>query len=382
MRVGVPREIKPQEYRVGLTPGAVREYVARGHEVVVETGAGLGIGAENSAYVDAGATIAATPEEVFGVADMIVKVKEPQPGEWAMLRPGQILFTYLHLAPDPEQTRGLIESGATAIAYETVTDGKGQLPLLAPMSEVAGRLSIEAAGAALRAHSGGRGLLLGGVPGVAPARVMVLGGGVVGTHAARMAVGLGADVTILDRSLPRLRELDELFAARVRTRFSTIEAIEQELAQADVVIGAVLVPGASAPKLVTHKMLNLMKPRAVLVDVAIDQGGCFETSHPTTHDAPTFVVDGIIHYCVANMPGAVPLTSSHALNNATLPYGLALADKGITALFDDPGLMAGLNVHHGTVTNAAVAESLGLPFVEPEKALRERSPNVRRLARA
>jgi alanine dehydrogenase len=382
MRVGVPREIKPQEYRVGLTPGAVREYVARGHEVVVEAGAGLGIGAENSAYVDAGATIAATPEEVFGVADMIVKVKEPQPGEWAMLRPGQILFTYLHLAPDPEQTRGLIESGATAIAYETVTDGKGQLPLLAPMSEVAGRLSIEAAGAALRAHSGGRGLLLGGVPGVAPARVMVLGGGVVGTHAARMAVGLGADVTILDRSLPRLRELDELFAARVRTRFSTIEAIEQELAQADVVIGAVLVPGASAPKLVTRKMLNLMKPRAVLVDVAIDQGGCFETSHPTTHDAPTFVVDGIIHYCVANMPGAVPLTSSHALNNATLPYGLALADKGITALFDDPGLMAGLNVHHGTVTNAAVAESLGLPFVEPEKALRERSPNVRRLARA
>jgi alanine dehydrogenase len=382
MRVGVPREIKPQEYRVGLTPGAVREYVARGHEVVVETGAGLGIGAENSAYVDAGATIAATPEEVFGAADMIVKVKEPQPGEWAMLRPDQILFTYLHLAPDPEQTRGLIESGATAIAYETVTDGKGQLPLLAPMSEVAGRLSIEAAGAALRAHSGGRGLLLGGVPGVAPARVMVLGGGVVGTHAARMAVGLGADVTILDRSLPRLRELDELFAARVRTRFSTIEAIEQELAQADVVIGAVLVPGASAPKLVTRKMLNLMKPRAVLVDVAIDQGGCFETSHPTTHDAPTFVVDGIIHYCVANMPGAVPLTSSHALNNATLPYGLALADKGITALFDDPGLMAGLNVHHGTVTNAAVAESLGLPFVEPEKALRERSPNVRRLARA
>jgi alanine dehydrogenase len=382
MRVGVPREIKPQEYRVGLTPGAVREYVARGHEVVVEAGAGLGIGAENSAYVDAGATIAATPEEVFGVADMIVKVKEPQPGEWAMLRPGQILFTYLHLAPDPEQTRGLIESGATAIAYETVTDGKGQLPLLAPMSEVAGRLSIEAAGAALRAHSGGRGLLLGGVPGVAPARVMVLGGGVVGTHAARMAVGLGADVTILDRSLPRLRELDELFAARVRTRFSTIEAIEQELAQADVVIGAVLVPGASAPKLVTRKMLNLMKPRAVLVDVAIDQGGCFETSHPTTHDAPTFVVDGIIHYCVANMPGAVPLTSSHALNNATLPYGLALADKGTTALFDDPGLMAGLNVHHGTVTNAAVAESLGLPFVEPEKALRERSPNVRRLARA
>jgi alanine dehydrogenase len=382
MRVGVPREIKPQEYRVGLTPGAVREYVARGHEVVVEAGAGLGIGAENSAYVDAGATIAATPEEVFGVADMIVKVKEPQPGEWAMLRPGQILFTYLHLAPDPEQTRGLIESGATAIAYETVTDGKGQLPLLAPMSEVAGRLSIEAAGAALRAHSGGSGLLLGGVPGVAPARVMVLGGGVVGTHAARMAVGLGADVTILDRSLPRLRELDELFAARVRTRFSTIEAIEQELAQADVVIGAVLVPGASAPKLVTRKMLNLMKPRAVLVDVAIDQGGCFETSHPTTHDAPTFVVDGIIHYCVANMPGAVPLTSSHALNNATLPYGLALADKGITALFDDPGLMAGLNVHHGTVTNAAVAESLGLPFVEPEKALRERSPNVRRLARA
>ena len=362
MRVGVPKEIKVHEYRVGLTPGAVREYVAAGHAVVVETGAGAGIGATDDTYRKAGAVIAATAAEIFASADMIVKVKEPQPREWAQLREGQILFTYLHLAPDPEQAKGLMASGCTAIAYETVTDAKGGLPLLAPMSEVAGRLSIEAAGSALNRHAGGRGILLGGVPGVAPARVVVIGGGVVGTHAARMAAGLGADVTILDRSLPRLRELDELFAGRVRTRFSTIEAIEQEVFVADAVIGAVLVPGASAPKLITRNMLKSMQPGAVMVDVAIDQGGCFETSHPTTHADPTFVVDGIIHYCVANMPGAVPLTSSQALNHATLPFGLALANHGFAAVTQNPHLRAGLNVHHGRITNKAVADSLGLSY--------------------
>jgi alanine dehydrogenase len=291
-----------------------------------------------------------------------VKVKEPQPREWSQLREGQILFTYLHLAPDPAQAKGLMESGCTAVAYETVTDDKGGLPLLAPMSEVAGRLSIEAAGSALKRSAGGRGLLLGGVPGVVPARVVVLGGGGVGTHAARMAAGLGAEVTILDRSIPRLRELDELFEGRARTRFSTIEAVEHEVFAADVVIGAVLVPGASAPKLVTREMLKSMQKGAVLVDVAIDQGGCFETSHATTHADPTYEVDGIIHYCVANMPGAVPLTSSHALNNATLPFGLALANLGFAAVTQNPHLRAGLNVHRGRITNKAVAESLGLSF--------------------
>jgi alanine dehydrogenase len=286
-----------------------------------------------------------------------------------LLREGQILFTYLHLAPDPEQAKGLMASGCTAIAYETVTDAKGGLPLLAPMSEVAGRLSIEAAGSALKRSSGGRGILLGGVPGVVPARVVVLGGGVVGTHAARMAVGLGAEVTILDRSIPRLRELDELFEGRARTRFSTIEAVEHEVFAADVVIGAVLVPGASAPKLVTREMLKSMQKGAVLVDVAIDQGGCFETSHPTTHADPTYEVDGIIHYCVANMPGAVPLTSSHALNNATLPFGLALANLGFAAVTQNPHLRAGLNVHRGRITNKAVAESLGLSYPNIEGPL-------------
>lgn len=358
MRVGVPREIKNHEYRVGLTPGAVREYVAQGHDVFVETGAGAGIAADDSAYVDAGARILSTAAEVFDQAQMIVKVKEPQPSEWVQLREDQILFTYLHLAPDPEQAKGLMASGVTAVAYETVTDRTGGLPLLAPMSEVAGRLSIEAAGAALKAYNGGRGVLLGGVPGVAPARIVVLGGGVVGTHAARMAVGLGAEVTIVDRSIPRLRQLDELFQGRVRTRVSTLESIEHEIGAADAVIGAVLIPGASAPKLVTRAMLGHMKRRAVLVDVAIDQGGCFETSHATTHADPTYEVDGVIHYCVANMPGAVPLTSSHALNNATLPYGLALAAKGVAACDDDPGLMAGLNVRGGRIVNEAVAESL------------------------
>jgi alanine dehydrogenase len=369
MRIGVPKEIKVHEYRVGLTPGATREYVRAGHSVVVQASAGAGIGAADDAYRKAGATVVGTAAEVFAAADMIVKVKEPQPGEWSQLREGQILFTYLHLAPDPEQTKGLLASGCTAIAYETVTDAKGGLPLLAPMSEVAGRLSIEAAGAALKRYAGGRGLLLGGVPGVPPARVAVIGGGVVGTHAARMAAGLGADVTILDRSIPRLRELDELFEGRVRTRFSTIEAIEQEVFAADVVIGAVLVAGSRAPKLVTRDMLKSMQRGAVIVDVAIDQGGCFETSHATTHADPTYEVEGVIHYCVANMPGAVPLTSSHALNNATLPFGLALARRGTAALRDDPHLRDGLNVHRGRITNKAVAESLGFSFLPPEEAI-------------
>lgn len=369
MRVGVPKEIKIHEYRVGLTPGTAREYVAAGHSVVVETNAGAGIGATDEAYRKAGAVIADTAAEIFATADMIVKVKEPQAREWAQLREGQILFTYLHLAPDPEQAKGLMASGCTAIAYETVTDAKGGLPLLAPMSEVAGRLSIEAAGAALRRSAGGRGLLLGGVPGVVPARVVVIGGGVVGSHAARMAVGLGAEVTILDRSIPRLREIDDLFSGRIRTRFSTIEAIEQEVFAADVVIGAVLVPGASAPKLVTRKMLKSMQQGAVMVDVAIDQGGCFETSHATTHADPTYQVDGIIHYCVANMPGAVPLTSSQALNNATLPFGLAIASQGLAAVAQNPHLRAGLNVHRGRITNKAVAESLGLSCTPIEDAI-------------
>jgi alanine dehydrogenase len=373
MRVGVPSEIKVHEYRVGLTPGTVREYVAHGHQVVVQSGAGAGIMASDDAYRAAGAEIAATAAEIFAGCDMIVKVKEPQPSEWVQLRRGQLLFTYLHLAPDPEQAKGLIASGCTAIAYETVTDDRGTLPLLAPMSEVAGRLAIEAAGQAMRRSEGGAGILLGGVPGVPAGRVTVLGGGVVGTHAARMAVGLGAEVTIVDRSIPRLRQLDEMFNGRVRTRYSTLETIEHEVSIADAVIGAVLIPGASAPRLETRKMLKHMKPGSVLVDVAIDQGGCFETSRPTTHADPTYVVDGIIHYCVANMPGAVPQTSAAALNNATLPYGLALANKGVAALESitetGRGLLAGLNVHEGKVTSQAVAESLNLEFVAPATAL-------------
>lgn len=368
MLVGVPKEIKKQEGRVGLTPTSVREYVLNGHRVIVETGAGAGIGADDSSYIQAGATIAADANDIFAKADMIVKVKEPQPSEWAQLREGQILFTYLHLAPDPEQTRGLLDSGVTAVAYETVMDGQW-LPLLAPMSEVAGRLSVEAAALASRSFNGGNGLLMGGVPGVAPARVVVLGGGVVGTHAARMATGLGADVSIIDRSLPRLRQLDELFQGRVRTRFSTIDAIEEEIRGADVIIGSVLVPGASAPKLITRDMLRFLQPRTVLVDVAIDQGGCFETSRPTTHAEPTFDVDGIIHYCVANMPGSVPRTSSHALNNATLPYGLALAQGGLTAITENSALRAGLAVHHGKLTSRPVADSLGLPFTPVNEAV-------------
>ena len=363
MRVGVPREIKTHEYRVGLTPGAVREYVHAGHEVVVETGAGAGIGARDEVYRTAGARIAGTAAEIFSTAEMIVKVKEPQPGEWAQLRSGQILFTYLHLAADPAQARGLIESGCTAIAYETVTDARGGLPLLAPMSEVAGRLSIEAAGGALQRHRGGRGLLLGGVPGVKPAHVVVLGGGVVGTHAARMAAGLGAEVTVLDRSLPRLRELDELFQGRVRTRYSTIDAIEQEVFSADAVIGAVLVAGATAPKLVTKAMLKSMKPGSVIVDVAVDQGGCVETMKVTTHDNPTFTVDGVVHYGVANMPGAVPRTSTFALNHATFPYLRMLANKGLVdAVKDSTPLAKGVNTHKGHVTYQAVAEAHHLEY--------------------
>lgn len=364
MKIGVPREIKKQEFRVGLTPGAVKEYVAHGHTVLVETDAGAGIGATDKTYQNAGAVIAADAEEVFAAADMIVKVKEPQPQEWQRLREGQILYTYLHLAPDPDQTRGLLESGCTAIAYETVTDSHGGLPLLAPMSEVAGRLSIQAAAHALEKHNGGQGLLLGGVPGVAAARIVIIGGGVVGTNAAKMAVGVGAEVTILDRSLPRLRELDDLFGGAVRTLYSKQINLEEEVAEADAVIGAVLVPGASAPKLVSRAMLSTMKPGAVLVDVAIDQGGCFETSKPTTHDNPVYIVDDVVHYCVANMPGAVPKTSSFALNNATLNYGLTLADRGLAALYD-PHLMAGLNVHAGKITNLPVSESLQMPFHDP-----------------
>lgn len=368
MKVGVPKEIKAHEYRVGLTPAAVREYVAAGHRVMIESNAGAGIGAADDDYRKTGAAILDSAAEIFASSEMIVKVKEPQPSEWSQLRESQILFTYLHLAPDPEQAKGLLKSGCTAIAYETVTDAHGGLPLLAPMSEVAGRLAIEAAGSALKRSAGGRGLLIGGVPGVQPARIVVIGGGVVGTHAARMAVGLGAEVTIIDRSIPRLRELDELFEGRVRTRFSTIDAVEDEVFAADVVIGAVLVPGASAPKLVRRDMLSSMRKRAVIVDVAIDQGGCFETSHPTTHADPTYEVDGIIHYCVANMPGAVPLTSSQALNNATLPFGLALANKGFSAVLENPHLRAGLNVHRGRLTYKAVADSLGLPFSPIEQA--------------
>ena len=362
MRVGVPTEIKKQENRVGLTPGAVREYTRRGHEVLVQQGAGAGIGAGDDVYANAGATLIADAAEIFSNADMIVKVKEPQPGEWAQLRSNQILYTYLHLAPDPEQTKGLLESGCSAIAYETVTDADGGLPLLAPMSEVAGRLSIQVAAQSLEKHHGGKGLLMGGVPGVAAAKVVVIGGGVVGTNAATMALGMGAEVTILDRSITRLRELDALYGGRARTLYSTEEILQQEVTAADVVVGAVLIPGASAPRLVTRAMLPAIEDGSVLVDVAIDQGGCFETSKATTHAEPTYVVDGVVHYCVANMPGAVPRTSSYALNNATLQHGLALADRGLAAL-DNPHLAAGLNVHAGHVTNAAVAESLDIDYL-------------------
>lgn len=364
MKVGVPKEIKAQEYRVGLIPSAVREVINSGHEVFVQRGAGDGIGATDKDYVAAGATIVDDAADVFASAKLIVKVKEPQVCERGRLKPDHILFTYLHLAPDPDQARDLLASGATAIAYETVTDSAGRLPLLAPMSEVAGRLAIEAAAFSMRRQNGGRGALLGGVPGVTPANVLVLGGGVVGTQAARMAAGLGASVAIVDRSVDRLRQLDDLFLGRVRTLYSMVETIEAEIATADVVIGAALIPGANSPKLVTRKMLMRMKRGAVLVDVSIDQGGCFETSRPTTHDAPTYEIDNIIHYCVANMPGAVPLTSAQALNNATLPFVLALAERGLRALDEDSHLRAGLNIQGGSIVHKAVAASLGFSGID------------------
>jgi alanine dehydrogenase len=368
MRVGVPREIKPDEYRVGLTPTAVREYVTHGHEVFVEKGAGAGAGYADNLYVRAGATILPTADEVFATARLIVKVKEPQAVEWARLTPEHILFTYLHLAPDPAQANGLIASGAAAIAYETVTDAAGGLPLLAPMSEVAGRIAVFSAGETLLKHNGGMGLLISGVPGVPPARVCILGGGVVGANSARMAAGLGAEVVIVERSIPRMRQLDDVFAGRVLTRYSTLDAVEEEVLKADVVIGAVLTAGASAPKLVRREHLKKMKPGSVLVDVSIDQGGCFETSRPTTHADPTYTVDGVVHYCVANMPGAAPRTSSEALVHATLPFGLQLADQGLDALKKNKHLAKGLNVLGGEVTHPAVAEALGKPFKDPYKA--------------
>jgi len=370
MLIGVPKEIKTHEYRVGLVPSSVRELVHHGHSVIVQSGAGLGIGFDDKAYEAAGAKIAQDAAEVFATADMIVKVKEPQPVECKMLRPGQVLFTYLHLAPDPEQTKGLLESGCIAIAYETVTNDRGGLPLLAPMSEVAGRMSVQVGAHCLEKESGGAGVLLGGVPGVAAAKVVIIGGGVSGTNAARMAMGMEAHVTVIDRSLQRLKELDDMFGAKLNTIYSTVDAIEQHVVNADLVIGAVLVPGAAAPKLVTRKMVQQMRPGSVLVDIAIDQGGCFETSRPTTHADPTFVVDGVVHYCVANMPGAVARTSTFALNNATLPFALALADKGYRqALADDVHLRRGLNIHEGKVTYKAVAEALNLKYIPPEQAL-------------
>jgi len=361
MRIGVPKEIKVHEYRVGLVPAGVRELTSAGHQVRIETGAGAGIGVDDAQYRAAGAAIAPNAAEVFGQSDLVVKVKEPQPQECALLRKDQVLFTYLHLAADKVQAEGLIRSGATAIAYETVTAPNGSLPLLTPMSEVAGRMSIQVGAACLQKANGGFGVLLGGVPGVAPARVVILGGGVSGTHAAEMAVGLRADVTVVDRSVNRLRELSSIFGSALRTTYSTTETIEQLVKDADLVVGAVLIAGAAAPKLVTRAMVKTMKPGAVLVDISIDQGGCFETSHPTTHAEPTFVVDGVIHYCVANMPGAVPRTSTFALTNATLPYVRSLADLGWqAALKRDPGLAAGLNVHAGAITHEVVARALGL----------------------
>ena len=370
MRIGVPKEIKNHEYRVGLTPASVRELARRGHRLVVQRDAGTAIGLSDDAYRNAGAEVVETADEVFASAELIVKVKEPQPQECALLRPAQAIFTYLHLAPDRHQTELLRASGATAIAYETVTDAAGGLPLLVPMSEVAGRMSIQAGAAHLEKSKGGAGVLLGGVPGVPAGRVTILGGGVVGYNAALTAVGIGAQVTIVNRSLERLRWLDSHFAGRVRTVHSTAEAIETALSDADLIIGAVLIPGAATPRLVTRTQLKMIRPGSVLVDVSIDQGGCFETSRPTTHADPTYVVDGIVHYCVANMPGAVARTSTFALNNATLPFVLAMADKGIRqALLDDPHLLAGLNVHGGEITCQPVAEALGMNYVGARQAL-------------
>jgi len=366
VRIGVPKEIKNHEYRVGLTPSSAREVVAGGHEVLVERSAGAGIGATDAAYQKAGARIVGTADDVFAEADMIVKVKEPQAVEIARLRPGQVLFTYLHLAPDPEQCQGLIASGAVCIAYETVTQPGGGLPLLAPMSEVAGRMAVQAGAHSLEKAHGGMGVLLGGVAGVPPAKIVILGAGVVGSNAAQIAVGTGAIVVVIDRSIDALRRIDRLLGARAITVFSNRDNIESHVLSADLVIGGVLVPGAAAPKLVTREHVAHMKPGAVVVDVAIDQGGCFETSHATTHADPTYVVDNVVHYCVANMPGAVPRTSTYALNNATLPFVLQLAEKGWkAALRANPHLAGGLNVCAGQVTCREVAEALGHPFVEP-----------------
>lgn len=370
MLIGCPKEIKPQEYRVGLTPAAAREAMAHGHEVIVETGAGAGAGFEDEAYEAVGARIVATAAEVFAEAGMIVKVKEPQAVERKQLRRGQILFTYLHLAPDPAQTRDLLDSGVTAIAYETVTDAQGGLPLLAPMSEVAGRLAPQVGAWALQKANGGRGVLMGGVPGVGPAQVVVIGGGVVGTQAARVAAGMGADVTVLDRSLPRLRYLDDVYRGTFRTRYASADNTAELITTADMVIGAVLIPGAAAPKLVSRAQLTTMKRGAVIVDVAIDQGGCFETSRATTHENPIYEVDGVVHYCVANMPGAVARSSTIALGNATMPFMVALADKGWRqACLDDPHLLAGLNTHEGRLTNHAVGRALGIDVTAPSAIL-------------
>ncbi len=372
MLIGVPKEIKTHEYRVGLVPAAVREMVHHGHSVLVQSGAGLGIGFDDKAYRKVGASIARSAADMFARAEMIVKVKEPQPEECRMLRRNQLLFTYLHLAPDPKQAKALIKSRCTAIAYETVTSSRGGLPLLAPMSEVAGRMSVQVGAHCLEKESGGSGILLGGVPGVPPARVVILGGGVAGTNAARMAMGMEANVMVIDRSLDRLKELDEIFGSKLYTQFATVHAIEEAVVDADLVIGAVLVPGAAAPRLINRKLLKKMRPGSVLVDISIDQGGCFETSRPTTHADPTYVVDGIVHYCVANMPGAVARTSAFALNNATLPFALALADKGFRqACTDDPHLRNGLNVHDGKVTCNAVAKALDLPYVDAETSLNQ-----------
>ena len=371
MKIGVPKEIKTLEFRVGMTPAGVHEVVHDGHEVVVETNAGAGIGVTDADYEAAGAKVVGTAEEVFAAADMIVKVKEPQLNECAMLRPDQVLFTYLHLAADPAQTEALVKSGTTAIAYETVTAADGSLPLLTPMSEVAGRLSIQAGAYALQKANGGSGKLLGGVPGVKPAKVLVIGGGVSGMNAADMAIGLGAEVTILDRSLPRLRELDDIWGGRVHTVYSTKHAIDELAPESDLIVGAVLIAGAAAPKLVSAQNVKDMAAGSVMVDISIDQGGCFETSRPTTHAEPTYVVDDVVHYCVTNMPGAVPRTSTFALTNATLPFVKALANHGwVEALRRDPHLANGLNVHSGHVNHEAVAHDLGYEYLSAEEALK------------
>jgi alanine dehydrogenase len=370
MLIGVPKEVKSHEYRVGLVPGSVRELVHHGHKVVVETGAGAGIGFDDGAYEAAGAEILVRGADVFAAAEMIVKVKEPQPDEVLALREDQVLFTYLHLAADRKLTEALLRSGAVGIAYETVSDRQGGLPLLAPMSEVAGRMSVQVGAHCLEKEQGGLGILLGGVPGVAAAKVVILGGGVSGTNAARMAMGLEAHVTVIDRSLPRLYELDMQFGSQLHTLFSTVENIEREVVSADLLIGAVLVPGAAAPKLVSRQLVRQMKPGSVIVDISIDQGGCIETSRPTTHADPTYIDEGVVHYCVTNMPGAVARTSAVALNNATLPFVLAIADRGWRrALSDDPHLRNGLNTCRGQLTHPAVAHDLGLTLTAPERAL-------------